>query len=65
MKKEDFLVMIDKYLSGKATLEEEIILIDFFDSFQEKENTGKDIKNITLDGIENRVYERILLGIRK
>lgn len=34
MNRQEFLELIDKYLSGKASLEEEQLLLNYFDSFQ-------------------------------
>ncbi len=43
MNKQEFITLIEKYLSGNATLEEEQLLLNFFDSFQSSDQWDEDL----------------------
>lgn len=66
MKKEDFHKLLDKYIAGEASLEEEQRLLNFYGSFQKESETEEEIDHIgdnifekireTIDPVENDQY---------
>lgn len=46
MKKQSFLTLVDKFLEGKCTLKEQEYIFNYFESFQNKENTITNDKEI-------------------
>jgi len=66
LKKEDFHKLLDKYIAGEASLEEEQRLLNFYGSFQKESETEEEIDHIgdnifekireTIDPVENDQY---------
>ena len=58
MNKEDFYKLLDKYIAGEASLEEEQRLLNFYGSFQDKKETVDDLEEIG-EQILERVQENL------
>lgn len=64
MEKEDFLKLIDKYLDGEAEPSEELLLLNYFESFQ----TGTQWEEMDLGDkalMESQIRQRLAHSIRK
>lgn len=57
MKKEEFSVLLDKYLSGKTNLEENKLLLNFFESFQTSNDWNEALGS--KDEVENKMLTRL------
>ena len=64
MKKDQFLQLVDKYLSGRATEEEERLLIRFFDSFQADEDWNSQLTGVKQE-LEERMLQRLMQSVRQ
>jgi len=58
LNKEDFYKLLDKYIAGEASLEEEQRLLNFYGSFQDKKETVDDLEEIG-EQILERVQENL------
>lgn len=58
MDKEQFLALIQKYLAGEASLEEEQLLLNFYGSFQDSELWDEDTMG-TRDEVEAKMLARL------
>jgi transmembrane sensor len=58
MEKQDFLLLIEKYLAGKATLEEERMLINFYGSFQDMVDWNEEVLGARWD-LEDKMLARL------
>lgn len=58
MNKEDFYKLLDKYIAGEASLEEEQRLLNFYGSFQDKKEAVDDLEEIG-EQILERVQENL------
>lgn len=64
MKKQSFLLLIDKFLEGKCSLEEQEYIINYYESFQNKEEVIGDNKKVdeeTRIKILNKIRENLNL----
>lgn len=64
MTKEEFLKIVDKYLSGQASVEEEQILFNFFSSFQNGGEWDERLNSVKQD-LEEKMLGRLLREVRK
>ncbi len=64
MKKEEFLQLIDKYLSGQASPKEEELLIRFFESFQGEE-TGHAQAAAVKQELEEKMLRRLMEAVHE
>lgn len=62
MNKAQFLILIDKYLAGKASAAEEQLLYDFFESFQSDQNWNEKELGIKQQ-LEDKMLQRLQLAI--
>ncbi len=60
MDKKDFEKLLDKYIAGEASLEEEQRLLNFYGSFQKKSETTEEINEIVGERIFQKIQENIL-----
>ncbi|MFZ4102306.1 MAG: FecR family protein [Sphingobacterium thalpophilum] len=60
MDKKDFDKLLDKYIAGEASLEEEQRLLNFYGSFQKKSETTEEINEIVGERIFQKIQENIL-----
>ncbi len=58
MQQQDFLHLIDKYLKGRASAEEERLLIDFFESFQLNQEWDEQVLGVKQQ-LEEKMLERL------
>lgn len=58
MNKKNFLELIDRYLAGKASLEEEQLLLNFFESFQSDMNWDEKLLGARQD-LEDKMLARL------
>lgn len=59
MEKEKFYSLLDKYLSGEASKEEEQLLLNFYGSFKSSKELDNSEMKIIKDKIFNKISERI------
>lgn len=60
MDKKDFEKLLDKYIAGEASLEEEQRLLNFYGSFQKKSEATEEINEIVGESIFEKIQENIL-----
>ncbi|WP_411273003.1 FecR family protein [Daejeonella sp.] len=60
MEKAAFLILLDKYISGKASPEEEQQLLNFYGSFNKSD---KDQIDRDISSLDDKIYNRIMGGI--
>lgn len=58
MQQQEFLQLIDKYLNGTASAEEERLLLDFFDSFQSAQGWDESILGVK-EQLEAKMLKRL------
>jgi ferric-dicitrate binding protein FerR (iron transport regulator) len=58
--KKDFEKLLDKYIAGEASLEEEQRLLNFYGSFQKKSEATEEINEIVGESIFEKIQENIL-----
>jgi len=57
MKKDEFLVLLNRYLSGETNLEEDKFLVNYFESFQNASDWNEDLG--VKDEVQNKMLNRI------
>lgn len=57
MKKDEFLVLLNRYLSGETNLEEDKFLVNYFESFQNAPDWNEDLG--VKDEVQNKMLNRI------
>lgn len=57
MKKDEFLVLLNRYLSGETNLEEDKFLVNYFESFQNASEWNEDLG--VKDEVQNKMLNRI------
>lgn len=65
MNKDGFYKLIDKYLDGRANLEEEQQLLNFLDSFQDTPFAWDDRTLGVKESLEKKMLDRLLQTVRK
>ena len=58
MQQQEFLQLIDKYLNGTASAEEERLLSDFFDSFQSAQEWDESVLGVK-EQLETKMLKRL------
>ena len=64
MTKQEFLLLIDKYLAGKASIEEEQMLLNFFDSFQSDTQWDEEVFGVKQQ-LEDKMFSRLQAAMHK
>lgn len=64
MTQAEFLQLIDKYLAGKASVEEEQLLLNFFDSFQEGSAWDENLFGLK-QTLEEKMLKRLQAAVKK
>ncbi|MDN3582932.1 FecR family protein [Mucilaginibacter flavus] len=64
MQRQKFKQLINKYLNGEASVEEEQLLLELFDSLQESDTWDEETMGIKQQ-LEERMLQRLHLGIRQ
>lgn len=64
MTQPEFLQLIDKYLAGNASVEEEQLLLNFFDSFQEEIEWDEKLFGLKQQ-LEDKMLQRLQAAVKK
>lgn len=64
MTQPEFLQLVDKYLAGKASVEEEQLLLNFFDSFREEVEWDESLFGLKQQ-LEDKMLQRLQAAVKK
>lgn len=64
MTQPEFLQLVDKYLAGKASVEEEQLLLNFFDSFREELEWDESLFGLKQQ-LEDKMLQRLQAAVKK
>ena len=64
MQKQEFLKLVDKYLNGSASADDEQLLLDFFESFQSDADWDESLLGVK-EQLEHKMLKRLQQTVRE